>query len=672
MLTTPLKDVLATNGTFLGILEKNRITTVEDLLHNFPRVYEDRSTFTTIAKAVVGQQVTMKGTLTKLSTFRTKRGHKLLKAVFTDEEGTTCDVVWFNQQHLYRTLKEEVPMVLSGKLKLEYRKLSLMSPKHEYYTKSHNLVHFGKIVPIYSEMDRISTDWLRTKLERVRDYIPYIKESLPADIVFEKKFMPKAEAVAELHFPTSMDRLEEARRRLAFEELFFLQLKSLYKKMRYQLDSEEQSLAIPMDASFIQEFLKTLPFELTEHQKIAAFQMLQDMEEPVPMQRLLEGDVGSGKTVVATLLAVHTIVKGGAQVALMAPTEVLASQHYKHIAPMLSSWGINTQFLSGSMTKKQKEEVYRQISTQTCQFVIGTHALIQEGVQFSKLGLVIIDEQHRFGVGQRKKLADHGYPHVLHMTATPIPRTLALTMYGDQDLSIISQMPAGRKKIETKVVQPHHKKQMYLFVEDQIKKGRQVFVICPLIEESEKLENVKAVTEEFAYLEKHIFPDYNIALLHGKMGADEKERIMTDFNNKDYDILVSTSVIEVGINVPNATVMIIEGAERFGLSQLHQLRGRVGRGEHQSYCFLATEKSYKNDRLAAMEKHHDGFKLAEIDLELRGPGEVYGVKQSGIPDLKMANFQDLHTIIEAREAAKTLLEEDITLESFPRLRKIVY
>ena len=673
MLKKNVKDVLHTTSFFLGILSKHAIHTVADLLAYFPRAYEDRSQFSKLANVKIGESVQVIGTLNDITKLKTKNGYKLIKAKFIDEEGNEADIVWFNQQYLATNLKEDKKLVLSGKFKIENRKLECLSPKFEYISSSSGLVHFGKIVPIYPEMEKLSTDWIRKKITECKKYISEIPNALPQELMKEKNLMKKSDAVKELHFPTTTELLEKAKRTLAFEELFILQLKNLQRKMSFQKSSEQKGISIPMDAELIKEFLKILPFQLTDHQKIVIFQMLKDMEATFPMQRLLEGDVGSGKTVVATIVALHAIKKAGVQVAFMAPTEVLATQHFEGISELLKDFELNIMFLTGSIPKKQKKEIYEQITTGHVDIVIGTHALIQDNVDFLKLGLVIIDEQHRFGVAQREKLASHGFPHVLNMTATPIPRTLALTMYGDLDLSVIRQMPEGRKKIVTKIISPHKKQMMYDFIESEYGKGKQIFVICPLIEESEKLEDVKAVTKEFEYLKEHIFPNIPIALIHGKMTAEMKNEIMQDFHDKKYGILIATSVIEVGINVPNATVMVIEGAERFGLSQLHQLRGRVGRSTFQSYCFLSTEKSFPESlqRLKAMEEYHDGFSLAEIDLDLRGPGEVYGVRQSGIPDMKMANLSDIDLIVETRDEALKYLEEDLALSKYPELQKLL-
>ncbi|MBI4231636.1 ATP-dependent DNA helicase RecG [Candidatus Peregrinibacteria bacterium] len=462
--------------------------------------------------------------------------------------------------------------------------------------------------------------------------------------------------------------LLDARKRLAFDELFLLQLKVLQKKWHWQNKaSEKETKIIKLEAEILKQAMTRLPFELTNAQKRVLKEILSDLQKDYPMTRLVQGDVGSGKTIVAALSALNT-VKNGYQVAIMAPTEILAKQHYQTLIKVLQPFNINIQFIAGSTTKKQKEDVIRQMKTGTMDIAIGTHALIQEGIGFKNLGLAIIDEQHRFGVKQRDILKQQGSPHLLNMTATPIPRTLAITLYGDQDLSIIDEMPKGRQEILTRVVPEKKRQEAYLWIEDQIKKGRQAFVICPLIDESDVLE-VKSVLKEFEHLKENIFPNLHIGLLHGKLKQEEKDQIMENFKENKINILVSTSVIEVGIDVPNATIMLIEGSERFGLAQLHQFRGRVGRGEHQSYCFLFTGNLSEEGttRMKAMEKYSSGFKLAEIDLELRGPGEIYGVKQSGIPDLKMASLTDSQTIEKARSAAEKIIAKDPLLKNHPIL-----
>jgi ATP-dependent DNA helicase RecG len=486
-----------------------------------------------------------------------------------------------------------------------------------------------------------------------------LPEVLPDEILMEEKLMPKALAVQEIHFPSSNEKMEAARDRLGYEELFLLQLKSLKAKKAWQESRPEGAAdeGMPLDPDYVKKFFGTLPFTPTDAQKITIYEILKDMENPFPMMRLLEGDVGSGKTVVAVMAALQA-VKHGYQVAIMAPTEVLARQHLISLTKFFEPYpDINVQLLVSALKTIEKKQVIDAIANGQVNIVVGTHALIQESVSFDNLGLAIIDEQHRFGVRQREVLVKHGSPHVLNMTATPIPRTLALVAYGDQDLSVINEMPPGRMPIETKIVPPEHRQAVYRFVEGRIQKGEQVYVICPLIDESDVLDEVKSVKKEYEHLQS-IFPKQKVGLLHGKMKSEEKEAAMTAFKNNEIQVLVSTSVIEVGVDVPNATIMLIEGAERFGLSQLHQFRGRVGRGKVQSYCFLYTNSNAESTvtRLKAMTDHTDGFMLAEIDLKLRGPGEVYGVRQSGMPDLKVANLMNGILLDRVRKAAESFLK----------------
>jgi len=474
-------------------------------------------------------------------------------------------------------------------------------------------------------------------------------------------------AVKEAHFPTDEKTLEKAKNRLSFDELFLLQFKALQKKWRWQNIAAHEQKVIPLHPD-LDSFIKSLPFTLTAAQSKSLQEILDDLNKPYPSSRLLQGDVGSGKTVVAGA-AIFNVIKNSYQTALMAPTEILARQHYNTLFKLFSPYGFNIRFVSGSTPTSEKNEIITGLQTGMIDLVIGTHSLIQEGVAFKNLGLAVIDEQHRFGVKQRDILKSNGSPHLLSLSATPIPRTLAMTVYGDQDLSIIDEMPGGRLQIITRIVPEEKRLDAYRWIEEQIMKGRQAFVICPLIDESDVLE-VKSAIREFEYLSEHIFPKLKLGLLHGKMKAKDKEEIMGSFLKNETQVLVSTSVIEVGIDVPNASIMMIEGSERFGLSQLHQFRGRVGRGEHQSYCFLFTkgESEESRTRLQSMVRFSSGFKLAEIDLNLRGPGEIYGIRQSGIPDLKMASLTDSHTIQQARKAAIGLIAEDPELIHHPGLK----
>jgi ATP-dependent DNA helicase RecG len=675
-LSLPLSEALNTKKEYILALKEIGLFTVRDLLLYFPRTYEDLSEYKSIKGARDGDTVTTKGFLHGIKQIPTKnRKIKLIKALFFDDSGFECEVVWFNQPHLIRMLPMDTPVIVSGKVQYSYGKYTLQSPAVERANKPQ--VHTGGTIPVYPQHDVITSKWLRTKIHPLLHLASEFEEVLPEELLKEEGLISKGEAIKEIHFPSSQKKLEAARDRLGYEELFLLQLRSLKNKRDWQQSRSEDSLiqGMGLDPEFVKSFFSTLPFMPTNGQKVAIYEILKDMERPFPMMRLLEGDVGSGKTLVA-MTALLQAVKNGYQTAVMAPTEVLARQHLSSIikfveayeAAGLSLSGIRVELLVGSLKTKEKQVVTEAINNGQVDIAVGTHALIQQGVNFQKLGLVVIDEQHRFGVKQREVLVMQGSPHVLNMTATPIPRTLALVAYGDQDLSVITEMPPGRMPIETKIVPPEHRKSVYEFVDGKMEKGEQVYVICPLIEESDKSE-LKSVKQEFENLQA-IYPHRKVAYLHGKMKGEEKDQIMSDFKANKYHILVSTSVIEVGIDVPNATIMLIEGADRFGLSQLHQFRGRVGRGQVQSYCFLFTESTSQQTftRLKAMADYSDGFQLAEIDMKLRGPGEVYGVRQSGLPDLKVANLMNGVLLDRVRKAAEVILEKSPNLSEYPRLK----
>lgn len=664
-LNLSLQKVLRTNKEHFTKLEELGVKTVRDLVLYFPRIYVDKSAYSNIADLKTDEVNNVIGTLSNIFHKRTKNSKHLTKALLSDETGSV-EVIWFNQPYLKRVLKNGQEIILSGKAKFNLGKMTLQSPSFEEQKKVQT--HIGRIVPVYHETAGLSSKWLREKIQPlIKDWAKQFKEYMPQNILDDHKLMPYQQAIAQVHFPTDEATLEEAKKRLSFDELFLLQTKALQKKWRWQnVDIHEQKpLTKHPD---VHKFLLNLPFELTSAQRRSLEEIFRDMEQIFPMSRLLQGDVGSGKTVVAAAAVLNT-VKNGYQTAFMAPTEILAKQHYHTVYNMLRPFGLNIQFIAGSTPQSIKDDVIIQLKNGTVDVVIGTHALIQETIGFKKLGLAVIDEQHRFGVKQRNILKSQGSPHLLSLSATPIPRTLAMTIYGDQDLSLIDEMPKGRQPIITRIVPEKKRLDGYRWIEDQVIKGRQAFIICPLIDESDVLE-VKSAIQEYEYLQEHIFKKLKVGLLHGKMKPKEKEEIMTLFAQNKINILVSTSVIEVGIDVPNATIMVIEAAERFGLSQLHQFRGRVGRGEHQSYCFLFTKKSGEESgkRLQAMVDYSSGFKLAEIDLQIRGPGEIYGVRQSGIPDLKMASLGDSFTIALARQAAQEILKNDPELTKYPLLK----
>ncbi len=688
-LSSPLLSVLRTTEKYKVLLKNSGFYTIEDFLFFFPREYEDHSEITLFSEIRADQKNVLLGTFSSVSREKTLRGHSLGKAIFiTEHEHAKIECVWFNSIGIEHTLPVGKRVLVVGKANLAYGKISLQNPHVEMYTES---ALSRNIAPIYKAVNGIPTEWIQKKMREILEMVERknirIPEVIPPQILKEHRLLNRNIALQDIHFPNSSEKLESAKKTFSFEELLVIQLASLRKKTFFQSCGTIPAFVIPFHPELVKDFFSHLPFTPTNSQKIAIFEILKDLEKTVPMQRLLEGDVGSGKTLVA-LTAMISVIFSGYQCAIIAPTEILAMQHSQGIKNILeevykkgfrcisekkkdAEGSIHLVFeipevalLTGSVTGKIRKNILENLRFGKIDILVGTHAVFEDSVVFHNLGLAVVDEQHRFGVLQRKKLLQKGNPHFLQMTATPIPRTLAIVAYGDQDLSVLTELPPGRKPIHTSVVPPSDRITVERFVEIEIEKGRQAFVICPLIEESENLD-VKAATEEFVRLEQHIFPHRRIALLHGKMRPAEKEQIMQDFKNKKYDILVSTSVVEVGVDIPNASIMMIEGAERFGLSQLHQFRGRVGRGEHASYCFLfPTEK--ETLRLKALEKTQNGFELAEIDMRLRGPGSVYGLRQSGLPDLKMAILSDGRTVLEVRKCAEEFLQ-NFSLYDFPDL-----
>ena len=569
------------------------------------------------------------------------------------------EVVWFNQPFLSKTLKAGYRVNLAGKTELFNHQKVLLSPEYEIL-KDKETIHTGRIVPIYPETYGISSKWLRSRIAPLlKSAILQIEDFLPQDILQKYELLALEKALCQIHFPENLTLAKKARERLAFDELFLLQLANLKRRLEWQSFKLKTPFLINQDD--VLQFISSLPFNLTQAQKRCIKEILGDLEKPTPMNRLLEGDVGSGKTVVAAC-AVFIAFKNGFQSAFMAPTEILAEQHFNNLNQILGLLGMKIVLLTGSKKPKNKDPF---------DLVVGTHALISKKSSFENLSLVVIDEQHRFGVEQRALLSEKGNtPHVLTMTATPIPRTLALTLYGDLDLSVLDEMPEGRLKVKTFVVPPQKRAAAYVWIEKQIRESnfkQQAFVICPFIEESESMQTVKAATVEFEKLQKTIFPGLLLGLLHGKLKSKEKNATLERFRQQKNHILVATPVVEVGIDVPSATIIVVEGADRFGLAQLHQLRGRVGRGKIQSYCFLFSEsRSYHTiKRLKAMETENSGIKLAEIDLRLRGPGEIFGAKQHGIPSLKVAALNDLELIHKTKLAASEIFQKDPLLVQNP-------
>ncbi|TSC58743.1 MAG: putative ATP-dependent DNA helicase [Candidatus Peregrinibacteria bacterium Greene0416_62] len=620
----------------------------------------------TLTSTPLDTKVTVRGVVSSLKLIRTRNRKVLVQALFTDQEGAIAHITWFNQPHIMRMIKDGDDVALTGKITESGYKLQMSSPQFELAGRR-PLVHSGRLVPMYPSHSLISTKWLREKMVLLKDTIDLLPETLPAEILKEENLLDRCSTIRVLHFPEDPKEVDRALDRLAFEEMFHVQRDALERKREMKKHTSDR-IKIPMDVEMIRKFFTSLKFTPTGSQKIAIYEILKDMELSEPMSRLLEGDVGSGKTLVATAVMANVLRHGG-QCALMVPTEVLARQHSESIGKTLINFHTFIQktkktrlpsiaLLTGSTPLSESQSIKRGIASGTVDLVIGTHALIEETVQFKDLKLVIVDEQHRFGVAQRQRLAEKGSPHFLAMTATPIPRTLALTAYGHHDLSVLLEKPGNRKVIATKVVSPRDRFTVERFIDHQIGEGRQVFVICPLITTSvaEGMEEVRSVEKERERLSKE-FPRRRIAMLHGKLIPAEKEQIMRAFKDRRFDILVSTSVIEVGIDVPNATIICIEGSERFGLSQLHQFRGRTGRSDHQSHCFLftSTPEQASSARLKAMEKHDSGFLLAEIDLKLRGPGELFGLRQSGIPESKLGMLLNPEIVVRARRAAEKFL-----------------
>ena len=663
-------------------LNKLGIYTVQDLMLYFPKKHIDYSSRTLIRDLKEGETTTVFGYIKSVSAFNTQKKLSVVKVTVADESGR-LDLSFFqaksNHFMLERT-KSQFPInagiMLSGKVKRNNYdgKLTFDKPTYSIMTgefledKNSNL-NIARIVPIYTVCEDLSIKVLRRAIfNAIQKYKDEIENVIP-DFMREKiGLLDKKAAVEQIHFPESQELLEQARFSLIFEELFLIQLKMV--RIREQNSHNHSALALKIkEKGLVKEFIDNLPFELTGAQKKAVNEILNDLNSDVPMARLLQGDVGSGKTVVATIMLLAG-VENGYQGALMAPTEILAQQHYNNLQQWLSPMGISVGLFLGSQGKKIREKFRTDLRNGQMNIAVGTHALIQEDVDFNNLGAIVVDEQHRFGVKQRNVLKKKSQnPQILTMTATPIPRTLALTVHGDLDLTIIDELPKGRKPIKTSLVTSH--RGVYELIQSEIDAGRQAYVVYPLIEESETL-SAKAATIEAERLQKEVFPQYKIGLLHGKLKNDEKEQVMKDFKDKKYDILVSTTVVEVGVDVPNATVMLIENAERFGLSQLHQLRGRVGRNNLQSYCILytSTKSQETRERLNIMTQTNDGFVIAEKDLQLRGPGEFLGTRQSGLPDLIISDIvRDAKILEMARNEAIDFVKTN-KIEDYPKLKEI--
>lgn len=664
-LSTSIEKVKGVGEKTAAQLALAGLHTVGDLITFLPRAYEDYSHITRIADIAPGK-VTVKARCEKIQTRPVRRGMKVTTATLADDSGK-IQAVWFNQPYRAAQLASGEQFFFSGEYEFSYNRYQLTNPSAE---KSSDLpVEADKIVPIYRAVAGLKTALVRKLLGELRPLMTMVPDTLPESIVEKEKLLTYSEALLGMHFPSSHDNAEAARERLAFEELFQLLLASQYNK---QENAKLEGWHIPFDQKVVKDFVANLPFELTGAQRIGAWDILQDFEKSVPMNRLLQGDVGSGKTVVAGLAA-RQAAHEGFQTALMAPTEILASQHAATLDKLVSPFGVRVGLLTGSVKGKARAELYKAIANGDVDVVVGTHAIIQSTVVFHKLGFVVIDEQHRFGVAQRQELLKKSkkMPHLLAMTATPIPRSLALTVYGELDISILNQKPANRKPIITKIWSPNSRPQLYTLIEDELKKGRQAYVICNLIDSNPDNE-LKSVEAEYKRLQGSVFKHRKIGLLHGRLSPADKEAVMSEFAKGNLDILVSTTVVEVGVDVPNSTVMLIEDGDRFGLAQLHQLRGRVGRSEHQSYCYIMPSDSKKpSQRLREIEKSNDGFYLAEVDLKLRGPGEVYGRAQHGALNLQVATLGDTKLIARAQKAAQQFVKSSENLLNYEQLARQV-
>lgn len=665
-LQIPLSRLKGVGPSFAKRLEKLELVTVNDLIYHFPFRYEDFSKNSKIAEANLGEVVTFQGQIWSVQNTFTKFRKVLTKAILNDGSGSV-ELTWFNQSWLTKTILTGDTLQISGKLDQRGNTLTITAPEWEKVDLSPG-IHTGRLVPIYPETYGISSKWFRKTFSLLMPlFLSSFVDPLPDSI--RDEMLPLGEAIRKIHFPDNIDQVELAKKRLSFDELFEIQL--MTQKIRLEWKKDRVSKALIIDQARLNNFYKSLPFELTAGQKKVTEEIIQDLRLTQPMNRLLQGEVGSGKTVVAAI-AIYLTFLNDQNSLLMAPTEILAFQHYKSLKKLLEPLGIKVAIYTGSRKFTKVSQKDTPDSVDSPHLIVGTHALLSEKLAKENIGLVVIDEQQRFGVEQRSLLRNSTetvFPHFLTMTATPIPRTVALTLYGDLDISTIGELPPGRQVVKTHLVPSFKRLAAYDFIAKKVAEGDQVYVVTPLIEESETLISAKAVKKEFEDLQK-IFPKFKLGLLHGRLKPKEKEAAINSFKEKEVDILVSTSVVEVGVDVPNATIMVIEGAERFGLSALHQLRGRVGRGKKQSFCFLFSgeEDSSSINRLRNLESINDGLKLSEIDLKMRGSGQVFGTRQSGRWNLKIATLTDLGQIEKAKFAAREILSQDPNLDKYPYYR----
>ena len=666
-LKTPIEKLYLVGPARAKLLKHLGIHTLEDLLFYLPRAHHDLSHFTPIQELQINQFANIKAKVLTVKSFRTKvRRLTLTTATVEDDSGMiTC--IWFNQPFLQKVLIPNEQFIFSGKVGNSKGKVQMQNPIYEQ--EKTEQVHTSRLVPVYPLTASLTQKTLRNIIKTYLDK-SHVPEFLPIEILREEKFLDEDRALKQFHFPTDHAELKSAQKRLAFDEIFTTQIRVLkYKKLREQLNSFQ----IVDAEKNLPTKIKSLPFELTKSQAQALAEILSDIKKAYPGNRLLEGDVGSGKTIIAALI-MWLAAQNGLQAVLLAPTEVLAQQHYISLLKLFLNDNLDLGLMTSNSSRLNgnpvsKDTLLAHIKNGQTKLVIGTHALLEKKVKFNKLALIVIDEQHRFGVQQRSALKQHSNAHLLTMSATPIPRTLALTLYGDLDLSILSELPKGRTPIKTELVAEDKRSMVYQFIREQLKSGRQAFVVCPLIEESDKL-GVKSAQAEFVKLSKTVFPEFKIGLLHGKLKPAEKEEVMRQFKDGEVHALVSTSVIEVGVDVPNATVMMIEGSERFGLAQLHQFRGRVGRSTHASYCFMFSEdpNASINPRLTAMVHSSNGFELAQKDLEIRGSGDLYGTAQSGY-GFKVATLSNLALVERSRGYAEKILDTENGLDKLPLLKQ---
>jgi len=680
--SSPVTVLRGVSRTYAAKLERLGVRTVGDLLYHFPHRYNDYAAIRPISQLVIGEEQTVIATVWTAGQ-ASLGGRKATEAVVGDKTGT-LRLVWWGQTHVARQLRPGMQAAFSGKVTVFRGQRQMENP--EWEPLDQESVNTRRLVPVYPSTEGLSQRFLRRLTREALDACAHqVPEALPESLRARLGLVPVAEALWQMHFPDNRQRAEEARRRFAFEELLTIELGVMRRRKEWQEGASAPALTLPEEV--LRAFVSSLPFALTSAQQRAIGEVLTDLARAVPMSRLLEGDVGSGKTVVAAA-ALLAAAWSGWQGAIMAPTEILAEQHFRTLCRLFGAGGegpagdgpwfglsgpgyavacppyldrpLRIGLLVGGLRPGEKAQVQEAIARGEVDIAVGTHALIQEHVQFARLGLAVIDEQHRFGVVQRAALREKGQsPHVLVMTATPIPRTLALTIYGDLDITVLDEMPPGRPPVKTYRLRPHQRQQAYDFIRRHVRQGRQAYVVCPLIEESEAVA-ARAAEAEYERLSREVFPDLRLGLMHGRMSSRERDETMRRFRDGELDILVTTTVVEVGVDVPNATVVLIEAADRFGLAQLHQLRGRVRRGQHQSFCLLLSENPSEEaqERLRILETVHDGFRLAEEDLRLRGPGEYFGVRQSGLPDLKVASIADVALIELARQEAMRILDED--------------